>query len=282
MAELSSVWSVRVSGTSGVVTAGLGACRDSAGIDYVIATTANLAAAGGLLEGIFLTATAPLNTAAIQVAGPINHAVTGLGAGAATTVGLSATGVITRGATPAIGTCNQYGDVVLAAPVAAGGFVAGGDLTGTGSSQQVVAATGAAGTLPVSCATVSNTSAAKVQFRTDIGATVQTTNNTQTTIYSKAISFPDGGGNMEFIVSATDGTDSAVWKVSAFFNEAVATVAFIGATPTDDTTTNSSAGAATWKNKVDLSGNTVRCRGTGEVGKNITWSVVAQSHFVVV
>lgn len=108
-------WSAHLSATSGNVTPGYGACRDALGIDYVVATAANLIAAGGMLEGIFLTAGAPSGTVQIQVTGPLDRTITGLGTGAATSIGLNALGALTRGGTPAIGVCNQWGDAVIGA-----------------------------------------------------------------------------------------------------------------------------------------------------------------------
>ncbi len=119
-------WSATLHATAGVVSPGDGACRYSSGVGYVVATTTNLAAAGGLFEGVFLDAGAPGGSVRIQYVGPIDAGVTGLGSGAAGDVSLDTNGRMVRGVTAVpIGTCNARGDVVLSS---------GGGSAGTGTS----------------------------------------------------------------------------------------------------------------------------------------------------
>lgn len=105
-------WSATLSASSGTVAPMYVSCMDASGF-YVVATTANLAIASNLVEGVILDAGSPGNTVRVQYTGSIGRIASGLGTGAATTVGPNAAGLLVRGGTPSVGTCNTYGDVVL-------------------------------------------------------------------------------------------------------------------------------------------------------------------------
>ncbi len=109
-------WSARLASTSGNVPPMYGVCRDAQGVNYVIATTANLAIANGLIGGISMTAGAPNGTIAVQFTGEIEAAVSGLGVGAASFVELNAVGAIVRAANPGpltVGICGTNGNILL-------------------------------------------------------------------------------------------------------------------------------------------------------------------------
>lgn len=138
--DYSITFSANVSPVSSGVGIGLGACRDASGTSYVVATSANLITAGNQLEGIFLTNTPAGQSASVQSGGSLNRAITNLGAGAAGPIGLNSAGVIVRGGSPVIGTCNQYGDAFLQPPSAASGGGGGGGITTANFVQPAVSA----------------------------------------------------------------------------------------------------------------------------------------------
>ncbi len=133
------------------------------------------------------------------------------------------------------------------------------------------------GTATVTAHEVLNTARTKFQPWTDFSDPVFSTGAAQVTLYSKDISIPDGVSNFEFVVLATDGTDSATWKKSMAVHEPIATIVIIGPVPADETTSICSSGAATWTSLVDFSTNTLVVHGTGQAAKNITWAVAVQS-----
>ncbi len=119
-------WSARLSASSGNVAPMYGACRDAQGVYYVVATTANLTAAGGLICGIILTAGAPSGTVVIQYTGEIDAAVSGLGVGAAEFVELNAAGALVRATSAGpltIGLCGTSGNILLGSRSTGGGFL---------------------------------------------------------------------------------------------------------------------------------------------------------------
>ena len=132
-------WSATLSTSSGNISPMYVTCMDASG-NYVLATTANLAAVNGLVEGVILDPGSPGNTVRVQYTGSIPRGLSLLGTGAASTVGPDATGRLVRGGTPTIGTCNVYGDVVLANT--------GGGATGATGAAGAPGAPGATGPAP--------------------------------------------------------------------------------------------------------------------------------------
>ncbi len=138
-----STWSInfsaRLSAAAGSPAIGYVACHDSTGVDYVVATTANLALADGLISGIFITTNIPTGSVVIQYTGELTPAISGLSTGTAEFVEADATGKLVRAATAGpltVGFCDTKGNVVLgsrgtATPLATPTGAAGGQLGGT-------------------------------------------------------------------------------------------------------------------------------------------------------
>lgn len=109
--------SAYLSGATGPVAAGYALVSN--GTRYVVATSANRASYGRA-EGIAITSGDNDDTQIeIQSAGTVPNSITGLGAGVATWVIVSATGSLERDETPdvgddVIGRCNARGDVAVA------------------------------------------------------------------------------------------------------------------------------------------------------------------------
>ncbi len=132
-----STWSInfsaKLSAAAGDPPIGYVACHDQYGVAYVVATTANLALADGLIAGIFITTNTPPGNVVIQYTGELDPTISGLGTGLAEFVEPDATGKLVRSATAGaltIGVCDTKGNVKLGASGAASG-AAGGQLSGT-------------------------------------------------------------------------------------------------------------------------------------------------------
>lgn len=156
-------WSAPVSPLAGTVLAGQCLVPDASGL-YVVATTANRALYGRS-DGIAMTAGDVANPCALIEAGPVENALTGLGAGLASWVRVSATGICQRVTTPStgddvIGWCETSGRLhstwgTLTAAIVNGG--GGGFTAPTGTGLVTVtggALNGAAMALPLSAASV--------------------------------------------------------------------------------------------------------------------------------
>jgi hypothetical protein len=116
MSSYSINFTAVLSAVSGNVSPGYGACREVGGTGrYVVATTANLAAADALLAGVILTPGTSSTAVALLSSGELSAAISGLGAGAAGPVGLDANGKMTRAvsADDAIGRCDTLGNCVI-------------------------------------------------------------------------------------------------------------------------------------------------------------------------
>lgn len=165
MPALQQHWiaTVYLSPTTGTVSVGDCLIPDAAGTFHVVATAAARSAASrtSRVSGIALTAGDSENRAVeIQVVGPCPPAITGLGAGTATSLSVGTNGRLERDATPSIpaGDCDADGWAYLnfsgSGSSGGSGFTAGGDLSGTETSQTVEKVKGttittAGGALPV-------------------------------------------------------------------------------------------------------------------------------------
>jgi hypothetical protein len=139
--------------SSGSVDVGQCAVKDAAGLGYVESTLANRTASGRQSSGIAISAGDPDNTAfELQVVGEIPPSITGLGAGTSTYVKVSDAGYLARTNTldsSVVGRCDADGTAYVCFPLAGWsfgftGFTAGGDLTGTSTSQTVAKIQGVA------------------------------------------------------------------------------------------------------------------------------------------
>lgn len=299
-------WSAHLSATGGNVTPGYGACRDALGIGYVVATAANLIAAGGMLEGIFLTAGAPSGTAQIQVTGPLDRTITGLGPGTVTTVGLDPTGAMVRDATPVIAVCNQWGDAVLTpgaspdvvaivlataatsefADVLAGSVdfnnvilneIMGGSCAGTIGAAKVVQLDGDTGVLPVVATEVDSIGDTNCTAMTFIGSYL-TTDATQ----SNAFESPDLTSgtwkvNIALVADMDNAADGGGWDISFTFKATgVNTAAIAGSVPGNVPPDDGSGGVSTLRATVAVIADTFVLKVTGDPFTNVTFGYVVQ------
>ncbi len=272
-------WSALLSASSGNVSPGYGACFDAAGVYYLVATTANLAAAGGLISGIILTAGAPSGTVAIQYTGEIPPAITGLGAGAAGDVSLDATGKMVRGSSLVIGQCNATGTVKLGSSSTTAGA---GDWTGQAGANTVVQVTGTAGVLPVLATEVDQTGDTKCKPFTKTTHYV-TTGSGQETAYTGPT--PSAGGvkvNVAVVATNAAGAQVASWDISTLFRYTGGVLTQQGTVPSSSGVApdNNSSGASAWLATVDSTGTTPRVRVTGGAS-GVEFGIVYQSIPVV-
>lgn len=104
-----------VNGTSGAIGDVL--CYNSDASALVVATTANLATAGGVYCGIQLNDTGTDGTAQVQSGGMVPNSITGLGAGSAGFVKINSSGRLARASsvadTPIFGKCDALGNVFV-------------------------------------------------------------------------------------------------------------------------------------------------------------------------
>lgn len=136
-------------GVATTVSVGQALLKSSTG--YVVATSANRTTYSRRADGIALTASSSGGAVQIAHEGLVDSSVTGLGAGTASWVRVSATGTLER-VTPGsgddiVGKCTVDGDLHLECNKwdsnnYLGSFTAGGDLTGTSSSQTVAKVNG--------------------------------------------------------------------------------------------------------------------------------------------
>lgn len=116
-----SSYSIRASadlyGIAQTVLAGYAVCRATDG-KYVTATTANLATAGGFIDGIARTTGTSPTVIEVQVDGVIEAGIAGIGTSSVTrqSVSIDANGKLQRGSTgpgPVIGECDALGNVYM-------------------------------------------------------------------------------------------------------------------------------------------------------------------------
>lgn len=144
-ANLSVSFTARMSNAATSIAVGKVVCTDSSG-DYVIATTANRAAAGSIAGVAITAASALVKTFAVQGADTIPSSITGLGAGTASAVTVNSTGDLVRNAAPTygsdfiVGDCDVLGNLYVhlgisqISPPAGGG--GGGSPGGSGTQMQ--------------------------------------------------------------------------------------------------------------------------------------------------
>lgn len=94
------------------------ACLAADGSTYTAASTAALAAAGGIPAGLFLDDSGPLGVSSIQVSGICPKAMSSglVSVGTVGAVGPNAGGVLALGGTPTIGSVDSFGNVYLVKP----------------------------------------------------------------------------------------------------------------------------------------------------------------------
>ena len=160
MATHATVWTGLLSSSSTSVSVGMAVVRN--GDDFYPATSANRTSYGRAVGVAITAADSTSRSFEYQVAGSLSADDSGVGSGTANDwVIVSATGTLTRTASPGasddiIGRCPHTGGDVQLMPVtaAASSFTAGGDLSGTSTSQTVekikgTTITTAGGALPV-------------------------------------------------------------------------------------------------------------------------------------
>ena len=132
--DASIVWNPPLDPVSDSVQAGDWLCLNASGSAFVIATTANLAAAGGIAAGISRGTAAPGTAALVQSGGFVDTSLTGLGAGAAGYVEISSAGRSVRAATisnQTVGECDAFGNIWIQRGRVIGGTTLGGVNLGT-------------------------------------------------------------------------------------------------------------------------------------------------------
>ncbi len=110
-----TVWTAFLSDASVTVAVGKVLCLNAAGTRYVIATTENLALQSLGSVGIAITSGDEDNPSVeLQFCGMVPFGITGLGAGAAGLVKVSATGTLERGTTgEVVGVCDTTGNALV-------------------------------------------------------------------------------------------------------------------------------------------------------------------------
>jgi hypothetical protein len=122
-----TVWTGYLS--AGSVTAGDVVCLNAAGTRYVKATTANITAQTLGSVGVAITSADTTNVSfELQFCGLIPESITGLGAGTATTIQVSTTGTLERGASgEVVGKCDTAGNALV-------NFATAAELAGVGGT----------------------------------------------------------------------------------------------------------------------------------------------------
>lgn len=241
---------------------------------YYKATATNRATAGVRAQGVAVTAWSSPSVGAVSVqnVGFIDAAATGLAAGTASWVRVSAAGVLERIATPSgsddvAGWCSTDGTVSCLF-----GFLTPAIVNGSGSG----------GSGPITSDTVAWTPTASpnTALKSYAGEWLTSDATQQTALTLDALPDMMFGDYAATVIGRSGDSRHFRADVRAAWGKTGATVSVVDAPKVESGSTPSATNPAGWAAVLDISTATPRVRVTGEAALAIQWSVRAQSHLV--